>query len=106
LDVCVCVCMCVCVLYIIPAILISVVFTFILQCIHFVSVVCCFCLSYSCLMRLTFIFHCTLIIFTCSRFVLSSSAKLKEKFHSPKAAMKKLDRDGGGDLDRCCTVHS
>jgi hypothetical protein len=27
-------------------------------------------------------------------------AKLKEKFPSPQAAMKKLDRDGGGDLDR------
>jgi len=27
-------------------------------------------------------------------------SKLKEKFPSPKAAMKKLDRDGGGDLDR------
>ena len=28
-------------------------------------------------------------------------AKLKEKFPTAKAAMKKLDRDGGGDLDRC-----
>ena len=27
-------------------------------------------------------------------------SKLKQTFPSPKAAMKKLDRDGGGDLDR------
>jgi hypothetical protein len=27
-------------------------------------------------------------------------SKLKEKFPSPHAAIKKLDRDGGGDLDR------
>jgi hypothetical protein len=27
-------------------------------------------------------------------------SKLKEKFPSPQAALKKLDRDGGGDLDR------